>query len=392
MPSWWLPQVVKQSVNLVRCFVLVIGAMVVVWVGVTAGPRIRSGTGDRAYREIGGAVAKLIEAGKSILLCDRAQCLKCHSFGPDPKARCPDLEGIGARAGQRRPGFAAAEYFVESLYDPSAFTLPDYHQHYMPPANMPPIGLSHDEILAVIAFLNTLGGGTDAEFVERVKAAQAPWRKGLLKPVEPTRPEVLPGDVARGEELFRKQACIQCHPVGTEGRDVCPDLTAIAAFQSPEYILQSILEPSALIVKGYRKTIVLWRQEGRMDLWGTAVAWLPDKDHPRTLRISVEEYGKYEDRDVDLSKAAFVGDTIVAIEENGEIKAICGEHVSGDQKTGVRLRLLEEGRWVERYVPPEVILNVNLPSSPMPSNFAELLKPQEIYDLVAYLMAYQGKR
>lgn len=341
---------------------------------------------------IGASPEELVAAGERIFLSDRAQCLTCHSLGEDPKARCPNQEGIGQRAPQRKPGTSTAGYLVESVYNPNAYIVSGYPKNQMRPVNKPPIALSHDEILAVIAYLNTLGGNADANFLEQVRKAQEPWRQGLLKPEEggdEFKPPVFPGDVNRGREIFRQQ-CIKCHRVGTEGREIGPELTKIGASQTADYVLESILDPNAVIVRGYKETIVIWKQQGRPSDRGAAAAWLPNQDHPRTLRLSVLEGEEPEEREIDLTQVAYVGDTIVVVKINGEFKPLCGEYISGDEKTGITLAFLEEGRWVKRQIPPETIDLVNPAMSPMPTNFAELMMPREIYSLVAYLLMQKG--
>ncbi len=344
-------------------------------------------------RVAGGSPEELVAAGKTIFLSDRAQCLTCHSLGEDPKARCPNQEGLGERAPKRKPGLGAAEYLVESVYNPNAYIVSGYPRNQMRPINKPPIALSHDEILAVIAYLNSLGGKTGADFIERVRKAQEPWRKGILRPEEggeEFRSPVFHGDVNRGREIFRKQPCIKCHRVGPEGREIGPELTKVGASQTPDYILESILNPSAVIVKGYKQTIVFWKQEGRESVRGAAMAWLPNREHPRKLRLGVLEGEEVKEVEIDLVQAAYAGDTIVAVKSNGKVKAVCGEYIAGDEKTGLTLAFLEGGRWVERRIPPEAIDLVNPAMSPMPPDFAELMRPQEIYDLVAYLAAQKG--
>ena len=71
--------------------------------------------------------------------------------------RFPDLAGIGARAASRRPGHTELDYLAESIYDPNLFIVPGFNPG-MPVINKPPIGLSDPEILAVIAYLQSLGG------------------------------------------------------------------------------------------------------------------------------------------------------------------------------------------------------------------------------------------
>ncbi len=342
---------------------------------------------------IGASPEELVAAGKRIFESDRAQCLTCHSLGEDPKARCPNQEGLGDRASNQIPGMSGAEYLVESVYNPNAFIVSGYPKNQMQPVNKPPIALSHDEILAIIAYLNTLGGTTDMNFVERITQVQEPWRQGLLKAEEGEdkfRPPVFKGDVEAGDENFQG-ICVKCHRVGTEGRDIGPELSKIGASQSGEYILESILDPNAVIVRGYKETIVMWKERGRESLRGAAMEWLPDKERPQRLRLGVLVGEETEEREVDLSEAAYVGDTVVGIERDGQFQSLCGEYVSGDEDSGITLAILEDGLWVEQHFEPEVIDFVNPAMSPMPGNFAEEMTPPEVYDLVAYLLSQKGE-
>ena len=384
--------------------------------------------------EIGDSPDELVAAGNRIFASDRAQCLTCHSLGEDPKARCPNQEGLGERAATRKGGTTAAEYLVESVYDPNAFVVSGYPAKQMTPVNKPPIALSHDEILAVLCYLNSMGGVTDAEFVEALRTAQNPWRKGLLTPgtgVQEVRLPILPGDVGRGSEQYQEQGCVRCHRIGEEGQEVGPELTAIGASQTADYLLESLLDASAVIVKGYKQTIVFWKDDSREVLRGTAVAWLPNKDHPVTLQLAVQEEEEEEwdwdeeeeaadeavdeaaaqpvepaapvkpavralaetiIKEIDLSEVAAIGDTIVGVRSGNGIAPLCAEYVSGNVEEGVKVRVFENGGWLEREVAAEQIGFVNLPMSPMPANFAELVNPREAYDLVAFLLTQKGEQ
>ena len=88
----------------------------------------------------------------------KGQCALCHSIGPSESARCPDLNGIGAKL--------APEFIYESLTQPQAYIYLDFRHEGMPeeyPARMPyinknPIALSRQEIYSVIAFLQKMSG------------------------------------------------------------------------------------------------------------------------------------------------------------------------------------------------------------------------------------------
>ena len=66
-------------------------------------------------------------------------------------------------------------------------------------------------------------------------------------------PSVMDLDVGRnwaqGRDLFRQAACGACHAFGSEsqGAGLAPDLTAVGTTYSRDFVLQSILEPSAEI-------------------------------------------------------------------------------------------------------------------------------------------------
>jgi hypothetical protein len=84
-------------------------------------------------------------------------CLTCHTMGKSGALRFPDLAGIGARAKTRVPGLSDVDYLAQSLYEPTAYVVPGFPPA-MPPVNKPPIGLNDQEILCVIAHLQSLGG------------------------------------------------------------------------------------------------------------------------------------------------------------------------------------------------------------------------------------------
>lgn len=99
---------------------------------------------------------ELVETGRGIAR-GKGLCLTCHTIGGSGPLRFPDLEGIGRNAEGRIPGMSGLEYMVQSLYDPDVYVVEGFSPG-MPPVHRPPIGLTEGEILAVIAFLQSLGG------------------------------------------------------------------------------------------------------------------------------------------------------------------------------------------------------------------------------------------
>lgn len=98
------------------------------------------------------STAEMVEIGQEIYQ-GKGICFTCHAN----TSRFPDLEGVATRAATRKPGYTAVDYLAESLYEPDIYIV-DGFSPGMPAADKPPIGLTEQEILSVIAYLQTLGG------------------------------------------------------------------------------------------------------------------------------------------------------------------------------------------------------------------------------------------
>jgi hypothetical protein len=100
--------------------------------------------------------AEMVTAGKEIM-DNKGLCFTCHTIGKKGPLRFPDLENVDVRAKTREPGFSDIDYFAQAMYEPNAYIVEGFNPG-MPVINKPPIGLSDQEILCVMAFLQTLGG------------------------------------------------------------------------------------------------------------------------------------------------------------------------------------------------------------------------------------------
>lgn len=99
---------------------------------------------------------ELIKAGREIM-DNKGLCFTCHTIGKKGPLRFPDLENVGVTAKTRIQGMTDVEYFAQSMYEPDAFIVKGFNPG-MPVINKAPIGLSDQEILCVIAYLQNLGG------------------------------------------------------------------------------------------------------------------------------------------------------------------------------------------------------------------------------------------
>jgi mono/diheme cytochrome c family protein len=124
--------------------------------------------------------ADMVTVGRQIME-GKGLCTTCHTIGKSGALRFPDLDGIGSRAASRVPGMSDIDYLAQSMYEPDAFVVDGFNPG-MPVINKPPIGLTDQEILAVIAYLQSLGGTPTVtlETTHRYSAAAAP--KGGSRP------------------------------------------------------------------------------------------------------------------------------------------------------------------------------------------------------------------
>lgn len=87
------------------------------------------------------------------------------------------------------------------------------------------------------------------------------WQMEDLLPVFD---RIAPGRAApRGEQALQKAACLKCHRWRGEGGSIGPDLTNLGRRFGPRELLESILEPSAVISDQYAETKVVAR-DGRV--------------------------------------------------------------------------------------------------------------------------------
>lgn len=100
--------------------------------------------------------ADLVQVGHKIAE-GKGLCFTCHTVGKSGALRFPDLDGIATRAATRIDGLGPLEYMAQSIYAPDGFIVPGFNPG-MPQINKPPIGLNDQEIVAILAYLQSLGG------------------------------------------------------------------------------------------------------------------------------------------------------------------------------------------------------------------------------------------
>jgi cytochrome c551/c552 len=112
----------------------------------------------------------------------------------------------------------------------------------------PPVSLTDPEILAVIAYLQSLGGTVSVTMQTKLKyAGQSAPLLASSKPA--TAPTSV--DDKKGMELVTKHACVTCHNLTDPAKLVGPSLYDVGRRLSRAEIYESIMEPDAVITPGF---------------------------------------------------------------------------------------------------------------------------------------------
>ena len=179
----------------------------------------------------------------------KGTCTLCHNS----MGRAPMLDKIGTVAAERLkdPRYKGTaktveEYLKESLVKPSAFVVSGFGkagtndtESPMPDVTGGGIGLNEAELAAVIAYLQDSGGAEVTVSIPAMPAAGAEAPKAEEAPLKTP------------EEVIAKYGCGACHKVAGQAGEMGPNLTKIGATKNKEYLRQSILDPDAVIAKGF---------------------------------------------------------------------------------------------------------------------------------------------
>jgi mono/diheme cytochrome c family protein len=192
-----------------------------------ASPEVLAAAGERIFNGAGG-------------------CTTCHGLGTRAPNLLTDHAGqgpIGARCGTREQGKDCKVYLYESLVKPGAFIVPGF-EPIMPDMSRQ---LSHDQLWAVVAYLQAQGGEVTVSARDLAPAAgasttPAPAASGaaLSATLDPV-------------QLYTEKGCIGCHQLDGKGGQVGPPFDHIGAGHDAAYLRRAILEPNADTAKGYEK-------------------------------------------------------------------------------------------------------------------------------------------
>ncbi len=246
----------------------------------------------------------------------KGKCAFCHLFVEGHKQdRCPDLRGLEHRSHERprearykmflekyaeapesvsglKPkAMTGGEYILESIYCPDCYVVEGFGipgsddlKSEMPVMNHMPYQLSDYEIIAVASYLQEKDTPGDFSKVTAVKDWQSYFKKELPLPDDSPKVFASIESLAETEKLtdsiegiIKKTGCFVCHRIpgipiartGLIGPILAMKSTAALTLSSPEYrlavsegrakattereyVMESILNPSAFIPPGVR--------------------------------------------------------------------------------------------------------------------------------------------
>ncbi|MBL9137461.1 MAG: HEAT repeat domain-containing protein [Verrucomicrobiales bacterium] len=150
---------------------------------------------------------------------------------------------------------------------------------------------------------------------ERIRATMADIdsRRPAQDPLAGYRPTLRGGNPDAGRDIFKSHAnaqCVRCHEGGGEGKQVGPVLADIGSRVDAEYLLESLIQPSARIADGFATTMVTLRNGDEFD--GVR---LSDTNHTLLLRLSTGAMRRMDHKDI----AHQVTSTVSAMPPMGEV-------------------------------------------------------------------------
>ncbi len=184
----------------------------------------------------------------------KGTCTLCHNN----MGRAPDILAMNMvdtaterLADTRYKGTAtdAESYLRESLLQPTLYVVKGYGkkgsndtESPMPTINKAPIQLSDIEMDALIAYMQAKDGNS---VTVALPTATSP------PPVEDKTAPAATAVAKNAEEAINKYGCVTCHAILDSEADIGPDLRDVGARLTLNEIRHRIVNPNAVIAKGY---------------------------------------------------------------------------------------------------------------------------------------------
>ncbi len=172
--------------------------------------------------------AEILKRGEK-LFKKKKSCFACHRVGEEGGKVGPELT---------RAGFYYSPEWV--------YAWVTHPQAYKTETRMPDLSLETEDARAIAAYLNSL--------LPEEEPVPEDWQPYLNTP----------GDAERGREMFFDPDgtvyCSKCHRVDGKGGEIGPDLSHIGSSRTPGFLLESLLDPKAVITAGYATVLILTKE------------------------------------------------------------------------------------------------------------------------------------
>jgi mono/diheme cytochrome c family protein len=202
--------------------------------------------------------AQLADVGQTIAL--QRGCMACHTIEPGAGAqgggRGPNWAGLATRRAQGVSGGPdnLVDYLAQALYEPGAYLVEGYAD-IMPAATGAPAKLTYEEIVAVVNYLQSLGGKPS------VKLGDIPRPSGEAAGGVAASGGAPPAGASVKDPvaIFSAFNCANCHSLDPGAVLVGPPLDAASleatasdrGVSSRAYVIESIVNPGAFEKEGF---------------------------------------------------------------------------------------------------------------------------------------------
>jgi len=203
--------------------------------------------------------------------------------------------------------FTGTDYLVEAIANPSAYIVKGFPDKLMPLVFTGQVDLEAEDVMSLVAYLQTLGGDANVQAIHESMArhgrpvlekARLKGKGEAVRPIHFASPlweimepeqsaawvslstqaerqefltETLDDEqqtdlvdygadwIEEGQKAFKALKCWQCHVIkgyefgALQPGNVGPDLTGIGSIQTMEYLIESVVNPDALIVPPLEK-------------------------------------------------------------------------------------------------------------------------------------------
>jgi len=185
----------------------------------------------------------------------KGTCTLCHnSMGRAPDILKLNMVEIATQrlkdTHYKGKGITAADYLIESMIDPGIYVVKGFGKKGsndtispMPAVDKAPIQLTHIEIDAVIAFMQSKDGNE--------VTVSLPTATASIKKEDSESKQQKPITATTAEQALNKYTCTACHAVLDSQSPVGPELKSVGRRLTEKQIRDSIIDPNAVVAKGF---------------------------------------------------------------------------------------------------------------------------------------------